>query len=186
MRARLLRDFGTAANQVLWRGQVPLIGDANYADQAVFAEDQWLARVNADHRNVPLPQKIIQDKPGTVADRCTNGSGTDVPSNVCDQTVAAYGTPRFGADEPTTDDILKCQLKPLRRDDYPVTFTDAEWQSLQKAFPNGVCDYSKPGVDQRPTIPWLTYQDRAGHVIYGGRALGTAPVSHPFGPTGRR
>ena len=181
-----MRDFGTAANQVLWRGQAPLIGDANYADQAVFAEDQWLARVNADHRNVPLPQKIIQDKPGTVADRCTNGSGIDVPSNVCDQTVAAYGTPRFGADEPTTDDILKCQLKPLRRDDYPVTFTDAEWQSLQKAFPNGVCDYSKPGVDQRPTIPWLTYQDRAGHVIYGGRALGTAPVSHPFGPTGRR
>ena len=186
MRARLLRDFGTAANQVLWRGQAPLIGDANYADQAVFAEDQWLARVNADHRNVPLPQKIIQDKPGTVADRCTNGSGIDVLSNVCDQTVAAYGTPRFGADEPTTDDILKCQLKPLRRDDYPVTFTDAEWQSLQKAFPIGVCDYSKPGVDQRPTIPWLTYQDRAGHVTYGGRALGTAPVSHPFGPTGRR
>jgi hypothetical protein len=184
MRARLMRDFGTAANQVLWRGQVPLIGDANFADQAVFAEDAWLARVNADHRGIPLPQKIVQDKPGSVADRCTNGSGTDLPSYVCDQTVAAYGTPRFGADEPLTDDILKCQLRPLRRDDYAVAFTDAQWQELQKAFPTGVCDYAKPGVDQRPAIPWLTYQDRTGHVIYGGRPLGRAPVSRPLAPTG--
>ena len=61
-------------------------------------------------------------------------------------------------------------------------FTDAEWQSLQKAFPSGVCDYSKPGVDQRPTIPWLTYQDGSGKVIYGGRPMGPAPVSRPFGP----
>ena len=81
-----------------------------------------------------------------------------------------------------TDDVLKCQLKPLRRDDYPVRFTDAEWQSLQKAFPGGVCDYSKPGVDQRPTIPWLTYQDSRGNVIYGGRPMGSAPLSRPFGP----
>ncbi|MEA2311057.1 MAG: hypothetical protein QOE28_1025, partial [Solirubrobacteraceae bacterium] len=45
MRARLMRNFGTAANQVLWRGQAPLIGDSNYADDAVFALDGWLARV---------------------------------------------------------------------------------------------------------------------------------------------
>jgi hypothetical protein len=47
----------------------------------------------------------------------------------------------------------------------------------------GVCDFSKPGVDQQPTISWLTYQDAAGHVIYGGRPLGDAPVSVPFGPS---
>src|SRR6185436_2051673 len=39
MRARLMRNFGTAANQVLWRGQVPLLGDANYAVQSIFAID---------------------------------------------------------------------------------------------------------------------------------------------------
>src|SRR5207248_4454038 len=75
MRARLMRDFGTAANQVLWRGQIPLLGDTNFADQAVFAEDKWLARVAADTRDVPLAQKIIEDKPGDVADRCTDGFG---------------------------------------------------------------------------------------------------------------
>ena len=34
MRARLMRNFGTAANQVLWRGQAPLIGDPSFADDA--------------------------------------------------------------------------------------------------------------------------------------------------------
>jgi hypothetical protein len=180
MRARLLRDFGTAANQVLWRGQAPIIGDPAFADQAVFAMDRWLARVDADHRAIGLPQKIIEDKPGTVAERCTNGQGTEVPSEVCDQTVAAYGTPRYAADEPLTDDVLKCQLKPLRRDDYPVAFTDAQWQRLQQAFPTGVCDYSRQGVDQHGATPWLTYQDSAGNVVYGGRPLGPTPSSNSF------
>jgi Tannase-like family of unknown function (DUF6351) len=184
LRDRLLRNFGTAANQVLWRGLVPLLGDANYADQAVFALDKWLARVNADSRPLTLPQKIIQDKPGTVTDRCTDGAGTDVPAVVCDETVVAYGTPRFGAGEPPTDDILKCQLKPLNAADYNVKFTAAQWTRLQKAFPSGVCDYSLPGVGQQDTIPWLTYQDASGGVVYGGTPLPAAPVSVPFGTAG--
>jgi hypothetical protein len=76
----------------------------------------------------------------------------------------------------TTDDN-KCQLKPLRRANYGVTFTDAEWAVMQATFPNGVCDFSKPGVSQQATIPWLTYQDAAGRVVYGGRPMGVAPAS---------
>ena len=188
MRDRLLRNFGTAANQILWQGPVPLIGDATFADAAIFAMDRWLAKVNADHRSIALSQKIIQDKPDSVADRCTNGDGTDVPFYTCEEIVQQYGTPRFGADEPKTDDVLKCQLKPLDRSAYPVTFTDAQWKELQQAFPSGVCDYSRPGIGQGPTTPWMTYQsDAAGqHVIYGGRPLGPAPVSQPFGPRRRR
>jgi hypothetical protein len=179
MRARLLRDFGTAANQVLWRGQAPIIGDQGYADQAVLAADAWVARFTADTRQVPLAQKIREDKPGTLADRCTDGIGHDVPFEVCDQTVAAYGTPRFAADEPKTDDVLKCRLKPLRKDDYPVAFAAADWAALQHAFPTGVCDYSRPGVAQHGATGWLSYQDGAGAVVYGGRPLGPAPVSSP-------
>jgi hypothetical protein len=180
MRARLLRDFGTAANQVLWRGLTPLLGDANYADQAVFAVDKWLARVNADHSGLPLSQRIIRDKPGTVTDRCTNGAGTDIPSPVCDAAVASYGTPRMAAGMPLSDDILQCELKPLRKDDYPVAFGDAQWQALQKAFPNGVCDYTQPGVDQHGTTPWLTYQNGQGSVVYGGEPLGAPPGPQSF------
>ena len=177
MRARLLRNFGTAANQVLWRGQTPIVGDASYADAAVLAADQWVARFTADQRPVPLAQKIREDRPGTLADRCSDGAGHDVPFEVCDQTVAAYGTPRYAADEPRTDDVLKCQLKPLRRDDYVLPFTDAQWTALRAAFPTGVCDYTRPGVAQHGATGWLTYQDARGGVVYGGRPLGPEPVS---------
>jgi hypothetical protein len=179
MRARLLRNFGTAANQVLWRGQVPLLGDTHYVDQSIVALDAWLARVDADKRSLSLAAKIIQDKPGDVADRCTNGYGKDLPSEVCDQTVAAYGTPRIAADAPLADDVLQCQLKPLRKDDYAVPFSAAQWSRLQKAFPRGVCDYSRPGIDQRGAIGWLTFQDDKGKVVYGGKPLGPPPASRP-------
>ena len=177
MRARLERNFGTAENQVLWRGQVPLIGDPSFAQDAVFAVDRWLERVAADRRKVPLARKLIQDKPDDVGARCTNGQGQDQGAEVCDGTVAAYGTPRLAAGEPMTDDVMKCQLKPMVREDYSVTFTDEQWQRLQEAFPTGVCDYTKPGVSQRGAVAWLTYQDRQGQAVYGGKRLGQPPKS---------
>ncbi len=73
---------------------------------------------------------------------------------------------------------MKCRLKPMRREDYPVTFTDEQWSRLQQAFPGGVCDYTKRGVSQGETIPWLTYQDKRGRVIYGGEPMGPPPRSH--------
>ena len=84
------------------------------------------------------------------------------------------------AGDAITTDTNKCQLKPLNRsDDYgPIPFTDAQWAALQQLFPGGVCDFSKPGVDQQGAIPWLTYQNAAGKVVYGGKPLGAAPRSH--------
>jgi len=180
LRARLLRNFGTAANQVLWRGQVPLLGDANYVDQAIFALDKWLDRVSKDHSGRTLAQKIIADKPGDIGERCTDGAGQSVPSEVCDETVAAYASPRIAAGGPMTDDVMQCATKQLRRDDFNVAFTDAQWSGLKKAFSTGVCDYSRPGVGQKGATAWLTYQDARGKVVYGGTPLGAAPVSTPF------
>jgi len=34
---------------------------------------------------------------------------------------------RVVAGGPNTNDVLKCQLKPLNRSDYQATFTDAQW-----------------------------------------------------------
>jgi hypothetical protein len=91
------------------------------------------------------------------------------------------------AGDPITTDANKCGLKPLRRSDYlPIKFTSAEWIELKKTFPRGVCDFTKLGIDQRPTIPWLAYQTASGHVIYGGRPLGPPPVSTPIRPERRR
>jgi hypothetical protein len=76
---------------------------------------------------------------------------------------------------PLADNILKCQLKPLDKSDYTVTFTDTQWAALQRAFPQGVCDYNRPGVSQRPSTPWMTFEDGPG-----GRPLGPAPASTPL------
>jgi len=173
MRARLEREHGTTANQVLWRGQAPLLGDANYTSQAIVAMDEWLAVVERDGRDIPLGRKIIEDKPASVTDRCTNGAGAELPASSCDATVQSYSTPRIEAGMPLADDTIKCDLQPLRRDRYaPLQVNDAQWAQLQQAFPDGVCDYSKHGPDRVPTQPWLSYQDGPG-----GKPLGAAPKS---------
>ena len=42
IRARLEREHGTFANQVIWFGAVPLMGDTGWADEAFIAMDRWL------------------------------------------------------------------------------------------------------------------------------------------------
>jgi hypothetical protein len=173
MRARLEREHGTAANQVLWRGQVPLLGDAGYTGQAIVAMDEWLAAVEKDPRDLPLPRKIIADKPASLTERCTNGAGSELPPAECDAVVQSYSTPRIEAGMPLADDTIKCELQPLERSRYqPLSVSDDHWAQLQRAFPKGVCDYSKPGVDRVPTVPWLSYKDGPG-----GKPLGDPPKS---------
>jgi hypothetical protein len=55
------------------------------------------------------------------------------------------------AGEPVANDVLKCQLKPINTGDYTaVPFTPTELVQLAAIFPQGVCDFSKPGVGQVP------------------------------------
>jgi hypothetical protein len=180
-RARLDRDFGTHANQVVWEGPIPLLGDLDFDNEALIAMNHWLDSVAADGTARTLPQKIIADKPSSVTDECSDGLGTKLASTLCSSLVVpVYGTPRTVAGEAITTDQNKCALVPLDRASYKVTFTDAQWAQLQQTFPDGVCDFSEPGVSQQPTVPWLTYQNAGGQVIYGGRPLGPAPASKPF------
>lgn len=181
MRARLMRNFGTAANQILWRGTVPLVGDASFADEAILALDRWMAAVASDKRAVPHAQKVIEDKPTDITERCTNGSGVAQPESYCDSTVLAYSDPQQVAGMPETDDTLRCELKALDKSDYKgVTFSDAQWTRMTTVFDQGVCDFTKAGLGRHPTIPWQTYQDRKGNVIYGGKPLGKVPASKKF------
>ena len=137
--------------------------------------DRWLAAVEKDTRDVPLSRKIVDDKPADIHDQCTDGARARDPER--DRVLAdqpdlhdAARSSRARRSRPTS---TSAQLKPLRRSDYlPVVFTDAQWAQLRAAFPTGVCDWSKPGVDQQATIPWMTYEDTVG-----GRPLGSPPSS---------
>jgi hypothetical protein len=179
VRARLDREHGNHANQLIWEGPTAIIGDTDCELNSFIAMDRWLTAVEKDGSGAPLSQKVAHDKPSDLGDECWDGAGNKLSNGLCPSGVVnVEGTPRTVAGDPITTDANKCQLKPLSRSDYPgIAFTDAQWTALQQSFPSGVCDFSKPGVDQQPTIPWLTYQDTRGHVIYGGQPLGNPPAS---------
>jgi hypothetical protein len=192
MRARLDREHGGHANQLIWEGPAPIIGDSQCEHNSFVAMDRWLSAVEGDASGGSLPEKLVRDKPSDLSDRCYDGAGQKLTDNLCGEAVVPiYGTPRMVAGDAITTDANKCELKPLRRSDYavgtgplavPVPFTDAEWAQLQAVFSEGVCDFSKPGVAQQGTQPWQTYQDASGSVIYGGTPLGDPPISQPLQP----
>jgi hypothetical protein len=162
-----------------------LIGDPSYTTEGLVAIDRWLANVEADRRHVSRTRKVAEDRPASVHDRCSQIDGVEkvtLPGvgTVCQRAdvQTRFATPLMVAGEGIVTDVNKCSLKPLRRSDYaPIAFSDAQWQALGVAFPSGVCDWTKRGVDQRGAVPWQTYQDARGRVVYGGRPLGPAPVS---------
>ncbi len=206
MRARLVREHGTAANQVFWEGQTPLLGDVTFVDAAIAKMDEWLAAVEADTRAVPLPKKIIDAKgKAGVIERCVTALGVDALASLCRTTVDAtlFSSPRIeagGGDQASVngvgpakvgfaDDRLDCQTIPL--ESYPYggsrfadVFTPAQQAALRTTFPSGVCDYSKPGKSFQPAVPWLTYQDATGKVVYGGAPLGASPASAAVAASG--
>lgn len=179
VRARLDRAHGHHDNHVVWTGPIPLYAAwmgpccaPLYETEALNAMDQWLAAIEQDTRAVPLAQKVVDDKPAVAHDKCTDALGFELPKDSCRTLYPTDTSPRFVAGQPFTGDVIKCQLKPLRQSDYfPLVFDNAQWAKLKAIFPTGVCDYTKPGVEQQPTIPWVTYADGPG-----GQPLPAAPV----------
>jgi hypothetical protein len=78
----------------------------------------------------------------------------------CQQIFPQYSHPRVAAGGPTTDDVFKCQLKPIDAKDYKAAPTADQMSKLQAAFPQGVCDYTKPGVGQtQKIVTWARFRD---------------------------
>jgi Tannase-like family of unknown function (DUF6351) len=197
VRARLEREEGHfPKNDVIWFGPAPLIGSPTYTTEGLEAMNHWLGAVEADNtKGRSLEEKLAIDRP--TEDRCTaNEAAEELVEKVelpgigvvCRSPLfeTKFATPRIVAGEPITADNMECQLKPLEKSAYPgITFTEEEWKALEKAFPTGVCDFSKLGVDQQKTTAWRTYQDdgAGGAVIYGGTPLGAAPANSGEGWT---
>lgn len=151
-RARLDRSNGNHANQVIWLSRT-----GGVVPNPFDAMRRWLDTGEKPH------------------DACFMAGGVE-GDLTCNGTWTPYGNPRLAAGSPYTLDVVKCRLKPLSRADYAATFTDAQWATLQATFPDGVCDYARPGVSQQPPkARWLTFADRPG-----GRALGPAPAADAF------
>jgi hypothetical protein len=181
MRARLDAANGGHGNQLIWTWDAALTPTniappPSIALQSLLLVDHWLATIESDSRDVPLAQKVLDDKPATATDECFIGPALTPQTNAaaCAAAFPHFGDARLAAGESLLDNAMQCTLRPLDPTDYPVTFTSAQWAALQQAFPGGVCDWTQPPVGFQPSIPWLTYAGGPG-----GQPLGRAPQSHP-------
>lgn len=167
MRARMERDNGHTGNYVVRRHSP----DLDLADDNLALMDQWLANLKADDSHMAALDKIVRARPADLQDDCFAANGErivetpqfdmdrlyDNTRGSCNALFPPHAGLRLVAGGPLTNDILKCQLKQIDFDDYAVTFTAEEKARLQEIFAEGVCDYSKPGVQQQTNQTWLSY-----------------------------
>lgn len=144
-RARLIAANGHAGNQVMWEAASPI--PRYETEPEVFTAaftllDQWVTAVKADASADSLETKVLRNKPLEAKDACWVAGKPDV----CGDSLPAYSLPRMVAGGPLSGDVLKCQLRPIDWNDYPVEFTDAQKDLLKSAFPDGVCDWTKPEI----------------------------------------
>jgi hypothetical protein len=189
LRSRLDAANGNHDNHVMWRigtGLLPAVTATtatNLLLQSFTTIDKWVGDIKADTTSATIEQKIASHRPTDVPDACYLSTDKNYATPVTDFALCdgdpflkKHASPRQIAGGPLAENILKCQLRPIDRSDYdPFGITDAQLARLRAAFPDGVCDFSKPGVGQQPAVSPLDFS--AGP---GGIALGAVPTSKPF------
>jgi len=163
-RARLMATNGSADNQVMMT--FPFATKPGTKARASFSEvagtlvpmmDQWLDNLAKEPSKGATIATIASAKPADLADACWSEEGEKIVekrtydgNNRCNQWFPPHGDPRIAAGEPLTEDILKCVLKPVKPKDYVHPLTEEQLTRLKAIFPEGVCDYTRPGIGQEP------------------------------------
>jgi hypothetical protein len=176
VRARLLKYNGTAANHVMLTaatfGSPPLDARTErsplnlVSTEALTQLDMWLTTIAADKSDKSKAEKVAANKPADFVDACyPTKAGPQVGAiekvtdmERCNALFPFAGDARLAAGAPATDDVFKCTLKPIDARDYKAAPTADALAQLQKTFPDGVCDYSKPGVGQTTrVVTWAVF-----------------------------
>lgn len=169
IRERLRQANGDVTNHVMWRGSsVP-------QPQAWAVLNQWVTAVKADTSDIPEHEKVANNRPAAAVDGCWATSTQFIaepqtfssqPNSQCNMLFPSYAFPRYVAGGPITADRFKCQLKPIDLSDYAVVFSSAELTRLHNIFPNGVCDWSRPGVNQTGVVPWPSFGPSPDNLVF--------------------
>ncbi len=161
VRARLEKANGRSDNHVIWiagRTARPTTNaEGEVVDLSSLALDvmtEWLDAMAAD--DAPLsPDKVAVNKPAGAVDAFWTLEGVKTPavmdwdmSSPVNQVYPIHLEPRLVAGAPIANDVFKCQLKPIDFSEYEVEFAPSQQRRLERVFPDGVCDWSKPGVEQ--------------------------------------
>ena len=160
IRQRIRHKMGNADHQAIWFTETR--GASSAFDQTPMAlqvMDEWMARIRA----TPT-LSVAANRPERAVDSCFDKDGALMakgagvwagvldtqPRGACTQAFPMYGTSRTVAGGPIEGGIFKCALKPVDAALSDGTYgnwtpTPTEIQKLQAIFPEGVCDFSKPG-----------------------------------------
>lgn len=158
VRERMKLLNGQADNHLMWRGRVP-------AEQSWAAITKWLAAIAADTSNRSAVAKMAANRPAEAVDGCFTGDRfiaepqtlSHQPNSACNTELPSWTSVRHVAGGPLSGYTLKCQLKPISAAEYGVTFSSSEMDRLRRLFPQGVCDWSRPGVNQARVMTWSSF-----------------------------
>ncbi|MDB5931466.1 MAG: hypothetical protein JWR60_3173 [Polaromonas sp.] len=192
-RERMRLANGDTRNHVMWRGGVSfadlfgLVTPGKAERAAISAKSQadgwaaftsWVDAYRGDTTAAPQRDKVIARKPAAAVDGCfsfsttpqfiaeTQTLGKTGAAGSCNAIWPSYTFPRAQAGGSVAADKLKCQLKPASSSDYAVSLTGPQMARLNAAFPNGVCDWSKPGVDQTPVVPYASFGPSPVNLVF--------------------
>ena len=151
VRARLERANGRSDNSVIW-----IASNTSPISASLDTMNRWLDAMTADPAPLSI-DKVVKHKPAEAVDTCWDSSGAKIvepasfgAQNKCNALFPVHSEPRLVAGAPLTNDVMKCQLKPVNFSDYKAAFSDAQKARMKAVFSTGVCDFSKPGVAQVP------------------------------------
>ena len=171
---RMLKTNGTRDNMAVWVIPNNQPQNPNLIRLSTQVMNEWLENLAANKSSQSYAAKVIASRPASAKDGCWDAAGKRIDdpatlasqlarSSTCSQLYPIYADPRLVAGAPRAEDIMKCQLKPVSAADYKVTFTSAELARLNAIFASGVCDWSKPGVNQSlPDGVWTIFGDTPG------------------------
>lgn len=160
-RQRMIEGQGSAANQLIWMTAEP----HNPVPEAFQLLDLWLNNIeNAPHLDA------ADTRPESAHDSCFDASGTLIssgpqvwdgpwnkkPEGDCSTIYPTFRESRMVAGAPITGDHFKCQLQSIEsavdKGVYGSVDITPYQNRLQAIFPEGVCDYSLPGLGKPANI----------------------------------
>lgn len=171
VRDRLIRATGTTANRVMvTETSAQSAGTLNSHSplwlEILDLEVKWLDAIAADKSANSQALKVAANKPKELVDACYTWDAKPakivepqtMTGGLCNNLYRTYTTPRMVAGGTIGSDVVKCPMRPLDMSDYKVAMTMEQVARLQRVFAEGVCDWSKPGVNQVPLMgTWLSF-----------------------------
>lgn len=177
IRERLRNGDGEpSSNMSIWTRPLPpgstlvdsLGGNVSIGLTVVTLLDEWATAARADDRDIDMATKLADARPDAAVDTCFTAEGEVVESGdgiydgdgECVSQFPVMGEPRMAAGAPLINDTIKCATQPVADalDAAGITYDDSHLQRLESIFPDGMCDWSQPGIGQTADRqPWVSF-----------------------------